>query len=473
MQDSFDKYISGEKRTILLVSIIIFLIVVYNPFEKTSESLLLSLIIILISFFPFILWRRNKHRNIVIPGILWYFFFHMIGYGLAGFIGHQSGIGVWIEGKQVDTVTDESEIIAKSLVVFHLIVVLVSVHCLKYFFPNKKSSNKELKQTYSNSQFKFSIYFCIFFVFLNFLIATNILPPNLLVTLAGYFSFMYLFYFLFYLNYGHWILKLAAAIGFLIISGVLISPSTIYPYTELAIILTLIRLQRGRIPIVPIGALLLVFILFQPMKGVVRQMTDLGNYGVTESVSTGFDFIEDFSSLDLIDLASKRIDYNLLLTSFIDNIGVANSSDFIGWKGYEHFKYVVIPRVIWPSKPSVDTGNEWAVQEGYLGPDDYWTSYNLPLLPQMYLSFGSKGIIIGSFIIAALLFFLEKFYWTLQPNAWSFAVGYSIMRAMITLESDFVLVFGVVIKIILMDIFLRFIFKLLRSIKSKKEVSYQ
>ena len=108
MRDSFDKYIGGEKRTILLTSIIIFLIVAYNPFEKTSESLLHSLIIILISFYPFILWRRNKHRNTVIPGILWYFFFHMIGYGIAGFIAHESGIGVWIGGNWVDVVTDES-----------------------------------------------------------------------------------------------------------------------------------------------------------------------------------------------------------------------------------------------------------------------------------------------------------------------------------------------------------------------------
>jgi hypothetical protein len=397
----------------------------------------------------------------------------MIGYGVAGFIAHQSGIGVWIGGNWVDIVTDESEIIAKRLVVFHLIVVLVSVHCLKYFFPDKKSSNKELKQTYSNSQFKFSIYLCIFFVFLMLLRVTNILTiNNLLVSLAGYFSFMYLFYFLFYLNYGHWILKLAAVIGFLIISGALLGPS-IGPYAEVGIILTLIHLQRGRIPIAPIGVLLLAFIVYQPMKGEVRLMMGMGNYGITDSLSTGLDVIEEYSSLDLIDLASKRIDYNLLLTSFIDNIGVANSSDFIGWKGYEHLPYIVIPRVIWPSKPNDDFANAWAVQEGYLAPHDYMTSYNLPWLPQMYLSFGSQGIIIGSFIIAALLFFLEKFYWTMQPNAWSFAVGYSIIRVFIHLESDFAMVFGVVTKIILMDIFLRFIFKLLRSIKSKKEVSYQ
>lgn len=467
MQDSFDKYISGEKRTILLASIIIFLIVAYNPFEKTSESLLHSLIIILISFYPFILWRRNKHRNIVIPGILWYFFFHMIGYGIAGFIAHESGIGVWIGGNWVDIVTDESEILAKRLVIFHLIVVLVSMHCLKYFFPDKKSSNKELKQTYSNAQFKFSIFLCIFFVFLRLLDV-----HNLLVSLAGFFSFMYLFYFLFYLNYGHWILKLAAVIGCLIIRGALLGPS-LGPYAEVVIILTLIHLQKGRIPIAPVGVLLLAFIVYQPMKGEVRVMMDKGSYGITDSFSTGLDVIEDSSSLDLIDIATKRIDYNLLLTSFIDNIGAANSSDFIGWKGYEHLPYTFIPRVIWPSKPIDNFANDWAVQEGYLAPDDYLTSYNLPWLPQMYLSFGTQGIIIGSFIIAALLFFIERFYWTMQPNAWSFAIGYSIMRVFIHLESDFAMVFGMVIKIILMDIFLRFIFKLLRSIRSKKEVSYQ
>jgi hypothetical protein len=472
MQDSFDKYVSGEKRTGLLIFLVISLVVFFNPYEKTFESILLSLVIILISFFPFILWRRNKHRNLVIPGIIWYFSFHMIGYGVVGFIAHETGLGINIEGQWVEDLNKEKEVVAKLLVALHLIIVLVSVYCLKYFFPDKNSS-KQLKQTYSNLQFKFSIYACLFFLLMMFGRVTNIFPwNNLLTNLAGFFSFMYLFYFLFYLNYGHWTLKLAAVIGCVIIRGALLGPS-IGPYAEVGIILLLIRLQKGKIPIAPVGVLILAFILYQPMKGTVRIMFDKGDYGIAESLVTGFETLDVDDTLQIIDIATKRIDYNLLLTSFIDNIGVANSSDFLGWKGYENLPYTVIPRALFPSKPFDDFANAWAVQEGYLATNDYETSYNLPWVNQMYLSFGSQGIIIGAFIVAVLLFFLERFYWTMQPNAWSFAVGYSIIRALIYLETDFSMSFGMVIKIILVDIFMGFIFKLLRATKSKKEVSYQ
>lgn len=466
MQDSFNKYISGEKRAGLLALLALFLVLFFNPFDKSSESLLLSVIIILISFLSFPLWRRNKHRNILIPGVIWYFFFHMIGYGIVGFIEHDTGIGIYIGGKWVDSLTDESEIIAKRLVIYHLIIVLFSMQCLKYVFPDKKRLPKDLKHTFSNLEFKLCVLLCLFFVFLFMLRATNVIFfNNVTISLLAFIPFMYLFYILFFLNRGHWIFKIAAIIGCLIVRGVLDGPS-IGPYAEIGLIYLIIQLHRGRIPIAPVGVLLLAFILYQPMKGPVRILMDQGNYAASDSFATGFDIIEGYDSFDLIDIASKRIDYNLLLTTFIDNIGVANSTDFKGWQAYENLPYTVIPRFILPSKPIDIYANSWAVDEGFLASYDYNTSYNLPWLPQMYLSFGTKGIIIGSFIVAFLLFFIERFYWTMQPNAWSFAIGYSIIRCFIHLESDFAMSFGLVIKLILVDIALRFIFKLLVHIKN-------
>ena len=141
--------------------------------------------------------------------------------------------------------------------------------------------------------------------------------------------------------------------------------------------------------------------------------------------------------------------------------GCLETFDYIGWKGYENISYVLIPRIFWRDKPQDNFGNEWAVQAGWLGKNDRFTSYNLPWLPQMYLSFGITGIIVGSFLIAVGLFLLERYYWTIKPDAWTFAMAYSIVRAIIHLESDFVLTFGVVIKIILIDISIRIIKNLL------------
>ena len=197
-------------------------------------------------------------------------------------------------------------------------------------------------------------------------------------------------------------------------------------------------------------------------------MQDYGGFGLAESISTGFEVIEDDTYLTLIDIATQRINYNLLLGSMVDNIGVTNEDDYIGWKGYENVSYVLIPRIFWRDKPEDNFGNEWAVQAGWLTRGDRITSYNLPWLPQMYLSFGVTGIIVGSFLVAIGLFFLERYYWTITPDAWTFAMAYSIIRAIIHLESDFVLAFGVAIKIILIDICIRIIKNLLTIRKKNK-----
>ena len=130
--------------------------------------------------------------------------------------------------------------------------------------------------------------------------------------------------------------------------------------------------------------------------------------------------------------------------------------------------YSFIPRILWNDKPINDFGNAWAVQEGWLGKDDYTTSYNLPWLPQMYLSAGVVGVIVGSFVVGIVLYFLQRYYWTIKPDAWTFAVGYSIMRAMMHLESDFGMAFGIATKIILIDIVVRVARSLLIKNKENK-----
>ena len=464
MNSYFNNNIKGAKTGAVLLFVLVTLLALYNPYNKTNISIFLSIVIIAVSVIPYFLWKRRKNRNVVILGVLFYGFFHMIGYGFAGFMDHLNP--QTLQGE----ISNASEYIAKTLVIYHLLIVFGGLYILQSLFKNSKSTNINSPKASINA-YRFTLVICLFLTVVEYLRGLGIPPFSMMggivVSIITFLAFMYLFYFLFYLNFGGWFIKILAIIGCLIAQGALLSAS-INPYAEVGLILALISCQKGRFPIVPMALLILMFVIYQPMKGAVRIMMDQGGYGVADSIATGFDAIEGSAYLDLIDIASKRTDYNNLLSSFVEHIGVRDKDDYIGWKGYENLLYAFIPRIIWQDKPSDHFANSWAVQEGYLGKDDYTTAYNLPWLPQMYLSFGFYGIIVGSFFIAIILFLLERYYWTIRLDPWSFAIGYSIMRAMLHLEADAAMIFSLVIKIVLIDIAVRMARKLLIANRQNK-----
>ena len=74
----FDKRVIGEKRAALALFSMVLLLVIFNPFGKTTESMFLSSLLILVSIIPFFIWRRKKNRNVVVMGVFFYGFFHLV-----------------------------------------------------------------------------------------------------------------------------------------------------------------------------------------------------------------------------------------------------------------------------------------------------------------------------------------------------------------------------------------------------------
>lgn len=93
------------------------------------------------------------------------------------------------------------------------------------------------------------------------------------------------------------------------------------------------------------------------------------------------------------------------------------------WEGssYESIPYLMIPRVLWPDKPSRHVWNKWGKTYGVLSEDDNATSVSFGYFAEAYMNFGFGGMyLIGiamGFIIAAterLSFYFLKgyFYFT-------------------------------------------------------------
>ena len=109
-----------------VLCVMVMLPVIFNPFDKTTESTLLSMLIILVSIIPFFVWKKRKDRDVVILGVFFYGFFHLVGYGFVGFVDH----AVIFTGL-LDNVNDRSDAFSKTLVLVHLLIVFGSLFVLQ------------------------------------------------------------------------------------------------------------------------------------------------------------------------------------------------------------------------------------------------------------------------------------------------------------------------------------------------------
>ena len=440
--ENSNRNIAGEKTTTFLLISFLILLTSFNPFEKTLSSRFLSLVIIGVALLPYIAWRNDPNREKIIPGIVWYGIFYMLTFGIAGFVEHNIKTGSY------QIYSDTSENIAKMLVVMHLSIVFTVFYSLKSLFKQKVGvKNADTLTDENNNQFYFVIFLCFIFTVIRVISDT---VGGVLVGMMSTLSFLYLFYFIFVRNKGDWRLVIIACLGFLIVrrgfSG------NIKPFVDLGFLLLFMNLQKNRILILPAIVLVFGILLYQPMKGYVRPLMMEVGISSAESFSVGLETLQNKELIDLVDIASGRMDHNILLASFVENI---DSNDYIKWEAYKNLVYAPIPRFLWPGKPQDSFGNEWGVQEQYLNSDDYLTSYNLPWLSQMYLSYGPIGIIIGSIIVGIILFLLNRFYWTAPNRPWDYVMGLVALLLMFAIDSDFSVTFGILAKFIMIDIFVR------------------
>ena len=76
MNNHHSKSVKGERTLALAMCVFLGLVVIFNPFNKTTESILLSLLIIAVAIIPYFVWKRKRNRNLIILGVFYYGFFH-------------------------------------------------------------------------------------------------------------------------------------------------------------------------------------------------------------------------------------------------------------------------------------------------------------------------------------------------------------------------------------------------------------
>jgi len=114
------------------------------------------------------------------------------------------------------------------------------------------------------------------------------------------------------------------------------------------------------------------------------------------------------------------------------------------WNGstYRSLAGVLVPRVVWPGKPTKTLGNEFGQRYGYLTSDDRGTSINLPFFVEFYLNFAATGVVAGMFLVGMLYQALERRINRPGQDAVLSILAVNVFVPLFNVESDFSLLFG-------------------------------
>ena len=144
------------------------------------------------------------------------------------------------------------------------------------------------------------------------------------------------------------------------------------------------------------------------------------------------------------------------------------------WDGYtyNYLKSKIIPRILWKNKPQDRLGNEFGHRYNILTTEnkerrekkDVSTSWNMPVLNELYVNYGNKGVFYGMLIIGLLYSFIAKIFAVSSLKNIENPIAFFVFVPIFFLESHASLVFGAVIQSYIFAMFSSFILlKILRK----------
>ncbi len=210
--------------------------------------------------------------------------------------------------------------------------------------------------------------------------------------------------------------------------------------------------ERNRIPVVFISVTLLFFIILNPVKGEYRSLTwGKGTHSqanpiekVQLFIDTTIKYYSKFGAKSQeqgsVDSTTERTTYINLFSNVIEYTPII--VPYWGGTTYSNLLTSYIPRALWPDKPIENIGNVFGKRYKYLNRNDNSTSVNLPWMVEMYVNFGTSGVLIGMPLVGMFLAFLEQKLNSLGMDPLEVVIGATVLFTLITQESNFSLMVG-------------------------------
>src|SRR3989338_1020529 len=114
------------------------------------------------------------------------------------------------------------------------------------------------------------------------------------------------------------------------------------------------------------------------------------------------------------------------------------------WSGdsYRTLGTSFIPRALWPNKPQATIGQDFGHRYALIGPNDEWTSINLPWLVEFYANFGALGVLVGMFFVGVFFRFLVQKLRVPASAPMEHVLAVTVMFGLFYAESNFALMVG-------------------------------
>ncbi len=218
--------------------------------------------------------------------------------------------------------------------------------------------------------------------------------------------------------------------------------------------------ERKRIPVILITITLLIFLIFNSVKGEYRYLVWAGgeyiNASPIEKVQLFIELaVKQYQNPNpksqeeesATDSAVSRSAHIITLSAVIED----TPSKVPYWNGETYLPLLTsyIPRALWPDKPTETIGNVFGRRYNYLGKNDFVTSFNLPWIVEMYVNFGSWGILIGMSLVGVSMAFLNQKFNHPDMGSLEFVIGCTILFSLIYQESNLSLMTGGILTLFL------------------------
>jgi hypothetical protein len=332
----------------------------------------------------------------------------------------------------------------------------------------------------------------------------NPVSYDVLVKNAWIITWIYLFYRIFFINYGETIvfihqplMALGSLSNAIILVEVLTSrKNTLRKYILLSLVVSLqilIGLSSGalgqialvmffflliylnvkkKLLVKTIVFFIIAIVFMNPVKHEMRSSIaeNSNNLNFIEKADVFIELLENpgkYSDVHgSLENTISRIDHSGLLAEVM-----VQSPEYVpfAWgKTYVSLFTIWVPRFLWPEKPMSSVGNVWAHWYGLLGPNDFSSSYNLPWIVEFYVNFGVPGVLIGMFLCGLGFAWLKARLCSEQSSTLEYAIGVAILINLWFEESNFALSVG---GILIYSVTLFFYFKILKLLYRNQNFS--
>jgi hypothetical protein len=115
---------------------------------------------------------------------------------------------------------------------------------------------------------------------------------------------------------------------------------------------------------------------------------------------------------------------------------------YLDGESYSDVIWKIVPRLVYPDKPSPLFGQLFGHRYLILAVDDFQTSINFPQMIEMYVNFGIPGVVVGMFIVSQIYLVLCHFMNRPGHGDWLTVFAVATFADQFRIESNFSLVIG-------------------------------